>query len=124
MIRRPPRSTLFPYTTLFRAHEPRIHLHVLAPVEIRVAERHLAQLAHRVLPPRPHDVVLGLRPLQHEPHGLDVVPGVAPIAPRVEIAEPQFARLSLHDLRHAVAHLAADELEPAPGRLMIEEDAA
>src|SRR2546430_17393010 len=22
MIRRPPRSTLFPYTTLFRAHEP------------------------------------------------------------------------------------------------------
>src|SRR2546427_7748186 len=23
MIRRPPRSTLFPYTTLFRSHEPR-----------------------------------------------------------------------------------------------------
>ena len=22
MIRRPPRSTLFPYTTLFRSHEP------------------------------------------------------------------------------------------------------
>src|SRR2546429_7819732 len=24
MIRRPPRSTLFPYTTLFRSHRPRI----------------------------------------------------------------------------------------------------
>src|SRR4029434_11359642 len=25
MIRRPPRSTLFPYTTLFRSHMPRTH---------------------------------------------------------------------------------------------------
>src|SRR2546422_5959425 len=25
MIRRPPRSTLFPYTTLFRSHEPAAH---------------------------------------------------------------------------------------------------
>src|SRR3712207_7533004 len=25
MIRRPPRSTLFPYTTLFRSHEHRLH---------------------------------------------------------------------------------------------------
>src|SRR5690349_23338689 len=24
MIRRPPRSTLFPYTTLFRSHQPRV----------------------------------------------------------------------------------------------------
>src|SRR3712207_7627844 len=27
MIRRPPRSTLFPYTTLFRSGEKRIHTH-------------------------------------------------------------------------------------------------
>src|SRR3712207_6986006 len=27
MIRRPPRSTLFPYTTLFRSEEPAQHLH-------------------------------------------------------------------------------------------------
>src|SRR5690348_17473332 len=27
MIRRPPRSTLFPYTTLFRSHFQRIHVH-------------------------------------------------------------------------------------------------
>src|SRR5215204_5326168 len=31
MIRRPPRSTLFPYTTLFRSHQP---LHFLAKVEL------------------------------------------------------------------------------------------
>src|SRR2546427_9687381 len=26
MIRRPPRSTLYPYTTLFRSHPPRLHV--------------------------------------------------------------------------------------------------
>src|SRR2546427_3260321 len=29
MIRRPPRSTLFPYTTLFRSHGDRRHRHVV-----------------------------------------------------------------------------------------------
>src|SRR5256885_6896371 len=29
MIRRPPRSTLFPYTTLFRSTIPHLHLHVI-----------------------------------------------------------------------------------------------
>src|SRR5256885_3347280 len=29
MIRRPPRSTLFPYTTLFRSHELAAHVHRL-----------------------------------------------------------------------------------------------
>src|SRR2546425_6513958 len=32
MIRRPPRSTLFPYTTLFRSHEPAPD-HLLRPVD-------------------------------------------------------------------------------------------
>src|SRR5689334_23890805 len=26
MLRRPPRSTLFPYTTLFRSHQPRVSI--------------------------------------------------------------------------------------------------
>src|SRR2546428_4818296 len=43
MIRRPPRSTLFPYTTLFRSHRDRAHarladVHLLAGIEI--ADRH------------------------------------------------------------------------------------
>src|SRR2546430_3521371 len=37
MIRRPPRSTLFPYTTLFRSQEGRLDLHVpmLACVQLQ-----------------------------------------------------------------------------------------
>src|SRR2546426_1370717 len=53
MIRRPPRSTLFPYTTLFRSHVwSRLHQAVLervARVEIDVTrfQRELAALRHR-----------------------------------------------------------------------------
>src|SRR5260221_7382254 len=37
MIRRPPRSTLFPYTTLFRSpHGVGLELHALARVELRM----------------------------------------------------------------------------------------
>src|SRR2546422_1612084 len=35
MIRRPPRSTLFPYTTLFRSHRPLPGLHELIEVSSR-----------------------------------------------------------------------------------------
>src|SRR3712207_7191484 len=44
MIRRPPRSTLFPYTTLFRSHQhaPVLDRHRLRPVPRR---RHLLGLA-------------------------------------------------------------------------------
>src|SRR2546422_4289081 len=48
MIRRPPRSTLFPYTTLFRSHQPaRVHLDVLGePVLLRAGrQQHLEELA-------------------------------------------------------------------------------
>src|SRR2546430_13711329 len=37
MIRRPPRSTLFPYTTLFRSPHPSRPAHGTAPAEIRLA---------------------------------------------------------------------------------------
>src|SRR3712207_6973333 len=61
MIRRPPRSTLFPYTTLFRSvgthlgHQPAVDLHQLAvarglhqgPVERRVGVEEQVQVAAR-----------------------------------------------------------------------------
>src|SRR2546422_11255566 len=37
MIRRPPRSTLFPYTTLFRSHET--HVQVMRTVAARLREQ-------------------------------------------------------------------------------------
>src|SRR2546426_7964485 len=39
MIRRPPRSTLFPYTTLFRSQEHRVHEHRRAQIRRCLPER-------------------------------------------------------------------------------------
>src|SRR2546430_9939072 len=52
MIRRPPRSTLFPYTTLFRSEAPSLHAGILAP---RVVH---AEKPHRRVG-RVHDLVSG-----------------------------------------------------------------
>src|SRR5438093_10049243 len=58
MIRRPPRSTLFPYTTLFRSRRPRWEpLHALA--------LHGGQ--GRLRRPQLHDVLVGV----HDPVGGD-----------------------------------------------------
>src|SRR3989441_11137544 len=49
MIRRPPRSTLFPYTTLFRSRDRllhRLHRPVLAPPHARAHDRRAAVLHH------------------------------------------------------------------------------
>src|SRR5438874_3319611 len=46
MIRRPPRSTLFPYTTLFRSHIPAAHILVNLDENLPVgeaADRHRTQ---------------------------------------------------------------------------------
>src|SRR2546425_5820120 len=52
MIRRPPRSTLFPYTTLFRSVPARVHV---------VADPHSVHQAGRMLQWRPTPEQKGLR---------------------------------------------------------------
>src|SRR5256885_12929866 len=44
MIRRPPRSTLFPYTTLFRSHEAHASRHHLGERRRVAAEWHMGHL--------------------------------------------------------------------------------
>src|SRR3712207_8857658 len=51
MIRRPPRSTLFPYTTLFRSAQLGCLHHV---PEQSTARRSVRRTGRRTAPPRPH----------------------------------------------------------------------
>src|SRR3712207_8163893 len=73
MIRRPPRSTLFPYTTLFRSLAPERHLGVVK------GERYAELLALAGL--HPNDVLLEVRQelaapdLQHVIFGLSALKG-------------------------------------------------
>src|ERR671914_187270 len=69
------------------AEEARVDPDVVFGVEPHLVERDLHELANRVsLAGGDHEVVR-LVLLQHEPHGLDVVPGVAPITLRFKVPE-------------------------------------
>ena len=64
----------------------------LLPIEPGVTERDLDQLPHAVGHAGADDVVRRARLLQHPPHRVDVVAGKAPVAPRVEVPEPELCR--------------------------------
>jgi len=69
-------------------------------------------------------VVVGLVLLEHQPHRLDVVLGVAPVAGRVEVAQLELGRQTVADRGGVPGDLAGDELEAAARRLVVEEDPA
>src|SRR5262249_39435193 len=104
------------------AEEAGVGLHVLAPVEFRVAERLVEELLDRVrLTGREH-VVVGLLLLEHPPRALHVVARVAPVAARIEVAEAELALLTPQDRAETDGDLARDEALGAARRLVVEED--
>src|SRR3712207_9320039 len=80
MIRRPPRSTLFPYTTLFRSH---VDLHAAGP------QQFLGDLEAAVLTDDDaRDVVEQRRPRAHEAGGEGRVEDAAAVDRRRQPAGP------------------------------------
>ncbi len=60
------------------------------PVQIDMPKGGFQELFHRVrLAGRDH-IIVRLVLLQHQPHGLDVITGKAPVTARIEIPQPQF----------------------------------
>src|SRR5216684_3608385 len=79
-----------------------------APLEIDAgtSKRQRTKVAHRVLLPGGDDEVFRLVLLQHEPHGLDVILCIAPVASRIQIAEVEAILLTVFDLADGARHLA------------------
>ena len=88
-----------------------------------IVEGELGKLADAVLHARGNDVVLGLAGLEDEPHTLDVVLGVAPVAEGVEVAEVEFVLQTLGDAGGGEGDLARDEGLATALALVVEEDA-
>ena len=74
-----------------------------------LSERQLDELAHAVLLAGGDHVVVGLVLLHHQVHGPHVVAGVAPVAQRIEVAEPELALEAEGDARHGARDLARHE---------------
>src|SRR5207237_8825874 len=99
--------------------EPLVRLNVALPVETGARKRPLAELADGVRLARGDDVVVRLRLLKHQVHGDDVVGCVTPVAPRVEVAEPEFRSEAELYPRNGGGYLARDELE-SPSRRVVD----
>jgi hypothetical protein len=108
---------------LRRPIEFRVDLQVIVHLQPGVAEGDLAHLAYGHGAAGGDDVVVGLVLLQHQPHGADVVAGVAPVALDVDVAEPQLADQPAFDPSHRIGDLAGDELDAAQRALVVEQDA-
>src|SRR5258708_5810110 len=70
---------------LSRAVKQFVSDHIIAVVETRQRESHLAKLADRMSLTGGHHVIIRHFLLEHHPHGFDVIGGVAPIAAGFEV---------------------------------------
>ncbi len=77
-----------------------------------------------VVRPGGDDVIVRRVLLQHQPHRLDIVARVAPVALGVDVAEPQLAGEAKLDAGDAIGHLAGNELDASQRRFVVEQDAA
>ena len=68
------------------------------------------------------DEVLGGVVLQHEPHALDIVTGVAPVAQGAEVPEVELVLLTSGDTSSGEGDLAGDEGFATALTLVVEED--
>src|SRR6266480_1146167 len=87
-----------------------VDLDVVLPVETDQPEGELHELADRPLDTGGDDVIIGFVLLQHHPHRLDVILGVAPVALGIEIPEPEFCGALGEDGGNAPGYLARHEV--------------
>ena len=83
----------------------------------------LEEVADREVAAGGEHVVVGLVGLQHPPHALDVLRGVAPVADGVEVAEVDVVLQAGLDPGDRAGDLAGHEGLAAAGRLVVEQDA-
>src|ERR1035437_8792416 len=101
-----------------------IDFDVLAPVEVRRLEGEVSKFPDGVGMAGTDDIVIRCILLEHEPHGADIVWGVAPIAASVQVAKVKLIDNAVFDSGDGPGNLARYEGLAAARRLMVEENAA
>jgi hypothetical protein len=69
------------------------------------------------------DVIIRGVLLEHQPHGLDIIFGIAPVAFGVEVAEVEFVLLFGDNAGNGTGDFAGDEGFASAGGFVVEEDA-
>src|SRR5262249_23677392 len=90
----------------------------------RLGEGLFNKFAHPAAFARPQHVIVGLALLEHQPHALDEVASVAPVAQGVEVTEEELLLQPMLDRGDRTRDLAGDEGFTADRALVVEQDAA
>ena len=101
-------------------------VHALADkfeLDAHIVEGQLAELADGVLLTGGNDEILGRFVLQNQPHALDIILGIAPVAQAGQVAQIQLVLFSLGNAGGGQRDLAGDEGLAAALRLVVEENA-
>src|SRR6185437_12019737 len=94
------------------------------PCDLAADDRKRArdELAHRVAVAGREHIVVGPRLLEDHPHALDVVAGVTPVAPGIEISDEQAILPASFDRGHGAGNLARHERFAADRAFVVEQN--
>ena len=93
------------------------------PIQAHVVEGDAHEFLDAVGLARADYVIISLVLLQHQPHGPDIIAGKSPVALGLQVAQPQLLVQPQLDPSDAMSDFPSDELQAAPRRFMIEQDA-
>ncbi len=100
-----------------------VDLDILLPVQVELLEHQGQEVLDGDGHARGHHVVIGPLLLEHPPHGLDIVPGEAPVTLGLGVAQEELVLQAQLDAGGGPGDLAGDEGLTASGALVVEEDA-
>ena len=101
-----------------------IGLHILFPVQTHVTKGRHAKVPNAVRLARGDHVIIRRILLQHSPHGFHIFLGVAPVALGIQVTQVQFILQADLDAGHGEGNFPGHKRLPAPGRFVIEQNAA
>src|SRR6185312_11742210 len=107
-----------------RPQKRRIDLYELPVVEPDLAESQLTKIADAVHLAGANYIIVRGRLLQHAVHRPHVIGCMAPVPPRLQIAQPQRGRQPQLDPGNSAGNLARHKLKAPAGAFVIEENAA
>jgi len=96
---------------------------VFFPIEADMGEGVLDEFLDRVGFVGGNDIVVGLILLEHEPHGFDILGGVAPVALGIKVAEIEVFLFAEFNGGDGTGDFAGDEGLAATGGFVVEKDA-
>src|SRR5207245_6363627 len=99
-----------------------VYFDPVSVIKANVPKSDFTKLAHGMTFSGRDYIVVGPGLLEHHPHGLDILAGMAPISLCVKVTQAEFLGRSEFDFGHLRSNFPSNELDAPTTRLVIKED--